>query len=87
MVKTGYRLKGPSSLKDRYITDDVPFGLVFYSTVGKKAGVSTPVCDAITNLACVMNEENYWETGANIEKMFVGGWDMDRLTEFLYEGE
>lgn len=87
LVKTGYRLKGPSSLKDRYVTDDVPFGLVFYSTIGRKVGVKTPTCDAITNLACVMNEENYWETGANIEKMFVGGWDIDKLNKFLYEGK
>jgi len=74
-------------MKDRYITDDVPYGLVFYSTVGRKVGVKTPVCDALINLACVINEENYWQTGANIENMFVGGWDIDKLTKFLFEGK
>jgi len=34
-----------------------------------------------------MNEENYWETGTNIEKVFVGSWDMNKLTNFLYEGK
>jgi len=87
LAETGYKLKGPSSMKDRYITDDVPYGLVFYSTVGRKVGVKTPVCDAFINLASVINEENYWETGANFEKMFVGSWDIDKLTEFLYEGK
>jgi len=28
---------------------------VFYSTVGKKVGVKTPVCDTIINLASVVN--------------------------------
>ena len=50
-------------------------------------GIKTPVCDAIINLASVMNEENYWETGANIEKTFVGSWDMNKLTKFLLEGK
>jgi len=87
LVETGYKLKGPLSTKDRYITDDVPYGLVFYSTVGKKVGVGTPVCDAVINLASTINEENYWESSANINKMFVGSWDIDKLTEFLFEGQ
>jgi opine dehydrogenase len=87
LTEIGYKLRGPLSMKDRYITDDVPYGLVLYSTVGKKVGVAMPVCDAIINLTSVINEENYWETGANIEKMFVGGWNIDKLTEFLFEGK
>jgi len=87
LVETGYKLKGPSNMKDRYITDDVPYGLVFYSTVGKKVGVKTPICDAFINLASAINEENYWETGANIEKTFVGSWDINKLTKVLSEGK
>ncbi len=87
LVETGYKLKGPTSMKDRYITDDVPYGLVFYSTVGKKVGVETPICDGIINLASVINEEDYWKTGANVEKMFIGGWDIKKLTRFLFDGE
>lgn len=87
MVEAGYKMKGPSSIKNRYITEDVPYGLVFYSTVGGKVGVKTPVCDAITNLACVMNEKNYWETGANIQKTSVGSWSINKLNKFLYEGK
>jgi len=60
---------------------------VFYSTVGKKVSVKIPVCDAIINFASVVNQENCWETRANIEKMFVGSWSMDKLTEFLFEGK
>lgn len=87
MEEVGYKMKGPSSMKDRYITEDIPYGLVFYSTVGKRVGVKTPVCDAIINLASAINETNYWETGANIRKMFVGGWDINKLNKFLFEGK
>ena len=87
LVEAGYKMKGPSSLKDRYITEDIPYGLVFFSTVGKKAGVETPVCDGIINLSATINETDYWETGANIQKMFVGDWDIKKLNKFLYEGK
>ncbi|MEA3442669.1 MAG: NAD/NADP octopine/nopaline dehydrogenase family protein [Chloroflexota bacterium] len=87
LMETGYKLKGPSSITDRYVTDDVPYGLVLYSTIGKKVGVETPVCDAIINLASVINGESYWESSANIEKMFISHWSIDKLTRFLFEGE
>lgn len=52
--------------------DDVPYSLVSYSTVGKKVDVRTPIWDAIINVCSVISRENYWEKGADMEKMFVG---------------
>jgi len=86
LVEAGYKMKGPSSMQNRYITEDIPYGLVFFSTMGKKVGVKTPVCDAIINLASTINETDYWETGANIEKMFIADWDIEKLNKFLLEG-
>ncbi len=42
---------GPVSLDTRYITEDVPFGLVFYARMGRMAGVATPVADGCIALA------------------------------------
>lgn len=87
MVEAGYKMKGPSNMQSRYITEDIPYGLVFFSTVGKKVGVKTPLCDAIISLAATINETDYWETGANIDKMLIGGWDIEKLNNFLFEGK
>lgn len=55
--------KAPKTLKDRYIKEDVPFGLVPISTLSRQFGIRTPTIDSIIHLANVLNDENYYETG------------------------
>ena len=86
IVEIGYHLRGPSSMKNRYITEDVPYGLVPYSILGKKLGVKTPVIDSIIELAGTGNEENYWKIGERLWQAYVGEWDLDRLRESLLSG-
>jgi opine dehydrogenase len=42
---------GPATLDTRYITEDVPYGLVFTARMGRVAGAPTPVTDACIALA------------------------------------
>jgi opine dehydrogenase len=42
---------GPATLDTRYITEDVPYGLVFNARMARSAGVSTPVTDGCIALA------------------------------------
>ena len=43
----------PSSLEFRYLTEDVPYGLVFTSELAKEVGVPTPGIDAVITLASI----------------------------------
>ena len=42
---------GPATLDTRYITEDVPYGLVFNARMGRIAGAPTPVTDGCVALA------------------------------------
>jgi opine dehydrogenase len=86
LVETGYQLQGPSSMKNRYVTEDVPCGLVLYSILGKKVGVRTPVIDSIIELAGAINDENYWEIGTSLWETYAAEWDIDALKKFLRSG-
>jgi opine dehydrogenase len=86
LTEIAYQLEGPSSMKNRYVTEDVPYGLALYSVLGKKVGVKTPIIDSIIELAGAINGENYWETGENIRTAHLGEWDLDRLKRFLFSG-
>lgn len=46
------RAKGPSVVDSRYLSEDVPQGLVLLESLGRLLGVQTPVCTGIIYLAC-----------------------------------
>jgi opine dehydrogenase len=45
------RAKGPIVVDSRYISEDVPQGLVLLETLGSQLTVQTPICTALINLA------------------------------------
>lgn len=46
-----YRAKGPTVVDSRYISEDVPQGLVMLEALSKHLGLATPVCTALIELA------------------------------------
>lgn len=47
------RAKGPTKVDSRYISEDVPQGLVMLEALGKALNVSTPICTALIEIATV----------------------------------
>ena len=45
------RAKGPLSAEDRYLTEDVPQGLVLLESLAQETGVPAPVCTSLIGLA------------------------------------
>ncbi|MFH0914295.1 MAG: NAD/NADP octopine/nopaline dehydrogenase family protein [Chloroflexota bacterium] len=80
------RVSGPSSLKSRYITEDVPFGLVPISRLARQLQVPTPVIDGVIELASVVNQTNYWETGLSLEELGLQNLGQKELARFLNSG-
>lgn len=87
-VEEACRLKGPMGpiSEDRYVTEDVPYGLVTYSSLGKMIGLETPTIDAVIQLFSVMNQVDYMSEGRTVEKLGISGLNIRELNNFLYEG-
>ena len=45
------RAKGPTKVDSRYISEDVPQGLVMMEALGSALGVATPICTALIEIA------------------------------------
>ena len=85
-IYAGMKMKGPEHLKDRYVTEDVPYGMVLLSTLGSLLGVPTPTHDAVIQLASVVNRTNYWKTGRGVKELGLLSMDKQRLKTYLLEG-
>lgn len=77
-------IQGPKSIYDRYITEDLPFGLVPMSELGKKLGVATPIIDSIVTIGSHVCKENFWQTGRTLEVL--GLQDMTKEEILKYVG-
>lgn len=78
---------GPASLQHRYITEDIPYGLVPLCFFGDLLEVPTPVSDAIVELASAANQVNYWQEGLTLEKLRLNGLSAQKILQFVTEGK
>ena len=79
-------VKGPTSLGNRYLTEDVPYGLVAWASLGRAVGVKTPIMDAFIEIGGAIMGVNCWEIGRNLEKMGLAGMRPEEIHRFLEEG-
>lgn len=63
----------PADLYHRYLSEDVPCGLVPVSSFGKLVNVPTPAVDSIILLASIMNKADYFKDGRTVERMGLSG--------------
>lgn len=75
------RAKAPSKVNSRYITEDVPQGLVMLESLGQYLGVSTPVCSALINLSVASLGIDFRTIGRSLERL-----GLDMIKKILQDG-
>jgi len=79
--------EGPFKLETRHLTEDIPYGLVTFSSLGKMLGVPTPVTNAIITMAEVLLNRDFRSIGRTVESMGIDpGWSVQQLQQYLQEG-
>lgn len=61
--------KGPNISNSRYITEDVPQGLVLLESLGKMLKINTPVCTSLIEIAGACLNTDFRKDGRTIEKL------------------
>jgi opine dehydrogenase len=80
-------VKGPPSLENRYVTEDIPYGLVAWASIGDAVGVETPMMDALIALGSVIMGKDCRKEGRNLEHMGLEGLDLKQIKTYLDEGK
>ena len=61
--------KGPRTLDHRYLTEDLPYGLVPYVRLGRKLGVETPCLEALIGMFGLYMDQDYFQQGPEVEQL------------------
>lgn len=76
----------PKSLDHKFITEDVPTGLVPMSAIGAAAGVKTPAIDALIEIVRNMTGRDFAAEGRTLERLGLKGMDGQRIRRTMEEG-
>jgi|SRR5581483_1350716 len=64
---------GPQQLEHRFITEDVPYALVFFRSLGRVAGIDMPVTDHLIGLTSALYDRDFTAQGHTLEKLGLAG--------------
>jgi opine dehydrogenase len=76
----------PKSLDHKFITEDVPTGLIPMSALAAAAGVRTPAIDAVIEMVRSMTWKDFAAEGRSLERLGLRGMDAERLRRTMEEG-
>ena len=72
-------IAGPHSIDDRYITEDLPFGLVPVAELGERVGVATPLIESIVTLGSSVCGRDFWTEGRGLDELGLAGLGRDEI--------
>ena len=75
----------PLSLEERYIIEDVPFGLVPYVFLGEQFGVPVNNIKAMATIGCTVAGKDFWREGMSMEKMGLKGMSIKEINAYIYK--
>jgi opine dehydrogenase len=76
----------PKSLDHKYVSEDVPTGLIPMSALGAAAGVKTPAIDALVAMASLMTGKSFAAEARTLERLGLAGLDAAGIRRVVTEG-
>ena len=78
--------KGPFSMQDRYVTEDIPMGATLTVSLARKAGVPTPTYNCMIHLASLVNSADFFKGGRNLENLGLAHLSLRQFKDYLQTG-
>jgi opine dehydrogenase len=79
-------IRAPDALRSRYLTEDVPYGLVPLASIARELGVETPLIDLFIDLASTLLGEDLRAGGRTAAALGLAGMDAGRMVEYVTTG-
>lgn len=79
-------ISGPNDLNSRYLTEDIPFGLVPWTAIAEQIGVPMPLTNGFIDIINVVHEKNWRKEGCGAEDLGLAGMTKEQLLRYVYDG-
>ena len=76
----------PGRLQHRFLLEDIPYGMAPVESLGRLAGVSTPVTSAIVTLACELTHVDLRSRARDLEALGLNHLSLEQLCDFVDHG-
>ncbi len=76
----------PDSLTHRYFTEDIPFGLVIWTSLARQIGLSLPLTDSFIQLSSVLCGRDWEAEGRTADVLGLEGADAERIRTAFRDG-
>ncbi|MDP2871801.1 MAG: NAD/NADP octopine/nopaline dehydrogenase family protein [Bacillota bacterium] len=77
------RIIGPKTIYDRYITEDLPMGLVPAAQLARLAGKPAHLVEAIIYLGSSVCGMDFWKEGRTLEKLGLAGMTVEDIVNLV----
>lgn len=74
---------GPYSFDNRYVTEDVPMGLVLLSSLAKKLDIKTSECDRLIDMCGGILSRDFNKEGRTLDSLGLGKLTREELLHFV----
>ncbi len=88
-VSVAKKLKGPigpQAFDHRFITEDVPYALVFFEALGRAAGIDMPMTRNLIELTSALYERDFVAEGHTLEKLGLSGLSDREILQKTMDG-
>lgn len=79
-------LKAPGSVRTRWLTEDLPYGLATWAELGDRAGVATPVMDALVTLGSAALGIDCYASRRSLQHLDIASRSDEQLMSLLQNG-
>lgn len=77
---------GPQEFNHRFITEDVPYALVFFHALGEVAGVEMPITESLITITSALYERDFVAEGHTLAALGLDGLGIDGILQAATEG-
>ena len=77
---------GPNDIFNRYLTEDAPFGLVPWASIGELIGVKASMIDSCIDIYNVIHETDWRKEGLTVDDMGLTGMTKEQIREYVKTG-